>query len=270
MNIASITYDNQATLRDFAARKNITYAMLADPGSHTIRRFRMVDPDNTENNVPSYGMKDTAYPGYFVVNRKGVVIERFADPDYDNRRSGNALIGSLFPELLEPRGRPIAAPHLEVSLGASDTALTLGTKFTLLVDVRLPRDMHIYAPEVKGYIPVKVTLDPSQWIKSATAKYPVARMLHLKAIDETVPVYENEARITIDVLIANRTALMRMLNQAPDLTQPVTIDGKLEYQACDSKVCYFPTSVPLSWDVTVRLPDRERVAPENQAKPDGR
>ena len=65
--------------------------MLADPGSILIRKFRMVDPDNTENNVPAYGARNTAYPGYFVVNPAGVVTERFVDGRYDDRRTGNAM-----------------------------------------------------------------------------------------------------------------------------------------------------------------------------------
>ena len=30
---------------------------------------------------------------------------------------------------------------------------------------------------------------------------------------------------------------------------PLTVKGTLRYQACDDKVCYRPTNVPLEWTV---------------------
>ena len=50
--------------------------MLADPHSGTIRAFGMIDPDNSTDNSPEYGDRDTAYPGYFWIDRSGVVRER--------------------------------------------------------------------------------------------------------------------------------------------------------------------------------------------------
>jgi hypothetical protein len=41
----------------------------------------------------------------------------------------------------------------------------------------------------------------------------------------------------------------------------LTISGKLEYQACDSKICFLPTSVPVQWQLQVLPLDRQR-APE--------
>jgi hypothetical protein len=41
-----------------------------------------------------------------------------------------------------------------------------------------------------------------------------------------------------------------------------TITGKLAYQACDSKTCFLPASVPIQWQVQVLPLDRQR-APEN-------
>ena len=33
---------------------------------------------------------------------------------------------------------------------------------------------------------------------------------------------------------------------------PVKLTGKLEYQACDDKVCYAPTRVPVSFELAVK------------------
>ena len=38
----------------------------------------------------------------------------------------------------------------------------------------------------------------------------------------------------------------------------LTLTGRLDYQACDDAICYDPTSVPLSWTVTVAPHDMQR------------
>jgi len=262
LGIASISYDDQKVLAAFAARRQITFPMLADPGSNLIRRFRMIDPDNTTNNVPGYGAKDTAYPGYFVVNASGVVTERFVDGRYDDRRTGNAMVATLFPELLETGGRPIRASHVEIGLGQTDTAVTLGTRLQLLVDVKLPPGVHVYAPGVQGYRPIGLAFDASPWFRTLPPRYPSSRTLELMAIRETVPAYEGNARIVVDVIIANTTALMRTLAAG---SQPVTIAARFEYQACDDKVCYPPAVVPLAWRLSIALPDRTRAVQERKS-----
>ena len=241
--------------------------MLADPGSRFIREFDMIDPDNTENNVPSYGMRDTAYPGYFVVNPKGVVVERFVDARYDDRLSGTAVVAAMFPELLEANSAAVPAAHIGVRTGQTDVTIALGTHVRLLVEVAMPSGMHVYAPGVKGYRPIALNLDASRWIKSASPAYPPSRTMNLRAIKETVPVYVSKVRIHVDVVVANRTVLMRELLATPDRVMPVDVTARLSYQACDEKVCYFPAEVPLVWHFNVRLPDRTRVAPENQQRP---
>lgn len=259
LRIASISYDPPETLAAFAKRAGITYAMLADPGSRLIREFRMVDPDNTANNVPDYGAKDVAYPGYFVVSPSGRIVERFVDQRYDDRRTGNDVVATMFPELLEARGRPIAAPHIQVSLGQTDARVTLGAHLRLLVELALPRGVHVYAPGVAGYRPVELTFEPSPWFRVGAPAFPRAKTMTLKAIHETVPVFETQARITADVVIADTFALMRALAGAPERRQPIAVSGHLKYQACDDKVCFLPTDVPVSWDLDIGLPDQIRV-----------
>jgi hypothetical protein len=32
----------------------------------------------------------------------------------------------------------------------------------------------------------------------------------------------------------------------------IRVEGRLEYQACDDKVCYLPQSIPVSWTIALR------------------
>ena len=44
IGVASLSYDSEAVLRDFAQRKGITYPMLSDPQSKVIRAFDILNP----------------------------------------------------------------------------------------------------------------------------------------------------------------------------------------------------------------------------------
>ena len=44
----------------------------------------------------------------------------------------------------------------------------------------------------------------------------------------------------------------------------LTLTGRLDYQACDDRVCYDPASVPLSWTLTVSPLDRRRALASSQ------
>ena len=256
--MASVSYDDPEVLAAFAKRTGITFPMLSDPQSAFIRAFAMVDPDNTPDNVPADGKRDTAYPGYFVLNRTGGIVERFIDPRYDDRRTASGLVAEMFPELLEATGRTASTSHLNVHLGQSDLRVPLGARFRVFVDLELPERMHVYAPGVEGYRPVTIELAQSPWFKAAVPVFPQSRLLRLEAIKETVPVYHGKARVGVDVVLANTSALLRRLASADGHSEEIAITGTLSYQACDDKVCYRPSSVALRWELTAYLPDRQR------------
>jgi hypothetical protein len=254
-----VSYDDPEVLSVFAKRTDITYPMLSDPQSAFIRAFGMVDPDNTTNNVPADGKRDTAYPGYFVLDRTGRIVERFVDPRYDDRRTANGLVAEMFPELLEASGRTTATPHLKVHLGQSDIRVPLGARFRVFVDIDLPERMHVYAPGVEGYRPVAIDLAQSPWFKTESPVFPPSTLLRLEAIKETVPVYHGTVRVGVDVVMSNTRALLKRLASADGQAEAIEITGTLSYQACDDEVCYLPASLPLKWQLTTHLPDRERV-----------
>ena len=45
--------------------------------------------------------------------------------------------------------------------------------------------------------------------------------------------------------------------------ESLTIEGSLDYQACDDKVCFNPVSVPLTWTMNLKTLVTER-APQRQ------
>jgi hypothetical protein len=135
-----------------------------------------------------------------------------------------------------------------------------GSRISLIVDVDLPRRMHVYAPGVTGgYIPISYRVDDGgpAWV-ALPLDVPKPRTLHLKAINETVPVLEKTFRLTRDLVIGQEREVAPALG--PNRT--LTVKTEFRYQACDDRVCYTPQSVPVEYTFTVRRLDSQRAPRE--------
>jgi hypothetical protein len=242
-----------AILKYFTDRRKIEFPLLSDTDSKIIRAYDVLNHEATGQ------FQGMARPGFFFIDPKGVIREKFFEAKYRERLTGNNLIAKLFPELGEEVTDKVEAPHLQLALGQSDPTAVPGQVITLTAQVQLPSDVHVYAPGVKGYRPTRLVLDPIPELDPSPAVYPQSRILYLPAIQERVPVFEGKFRISQDVKVSSARAFSSSLG-ADGKTFKIT--GKLEYQACDSKICYLPTSVPLEWQLQVVPLDVQR-APED-------
>lgn len=163
---------------------------------------------------------------------------------------------------LEQGTRPVSVKtlYLEMKYYATKDVVQPGSRITLVADFVLPPKMHVYSPEVKGYIPIKLELDPSVNFTAQPAEYPPGELILLPAIKEIVPVYQERFRITQEVTMGSASALQPLISSQ----KPLAIRGKLSYQACDDKMCYLPQTMPLTWTLKVESSARE---PLTQPKP---
>jgi len=251
--VAAISYDSEEILRYFADRRKIEFPLLADPDSKIIRAYQVL---NTEA-VGQF--KGVARPGFFFVDAKGVIREKFFEAKYRDRISGNNVISKLFPELGEEVTGTVEAPHLQLAAEQSDRTGVPGSRITLIAEVRLPHDIHVYAPGTKGYKTVNLLMNAPPGLELTPAIYPRAKVLYMPAIQEQVPVFEGTFRIRQDLKVSSAAEFANSLGMDG---KTFTITGKFAYQACDSKTCFLPTSVPIEWKVRVLPLDRQR-APEN-------
>ena len=257
LKFAAISYDSEEILRFFSDRRKIDYPMLADPDSETIRAYRVLNAEAT-------GMqKGFARPGYFFIDPDGIIREKFFEAKYRERLTGNSLLSKLFPELGEEVVDTVEAPRLQVALEQSDRAGVPGARITLAAEIRLPQDVHVYAPGVEGYRPTHLVIDPMPQMDFQPAVYPPSKILYLPAIKEKVPVFEGRFRIRQDVKVSSAAEFWGSLGKDG---KSFTISGKLEYQACDKTTCYLPAAVPLKWQIQVFPLDRTRAPVEIRHK----
>ena len=149
LKLAAISYDSPAILKDFAQRHKIEFPLLADPNSEIIRTFNVL-------NTAAKGMtKGMAYPGFFYVDASGVIREKYFTPKYTDRLTANNVISKLFPELGVEVTQEIKTPHLQLILAQSDRSVIPGGRVSLIAEIELPPDVHVYSPGVQGYKPIQ-------------------------------------------------------------------------------------------------------------------
>lgn len=249
IKLAAISYDSPAILKDFANRHTIDYPLLADPESKMIASFGVLNPEADGM------MKGMALPGYFYIGTDGVIREKYFEAKYTDRFTANNVLAKLFPELAEGVNQRVEAPYLNLELSQSDRAVVPGSRFSLLAQVGLPQDVHVYAPGVMGYKPIQLKLGLSPDLEFTPTVYPPSKVLYLDAIKEQVPVFEGTFRITSEVKISANPDFVKSLGSTGKM---MSIAGKLQYQACDKTTCYLPTSIPVTWQLQILPLDRQR------------
>jgi hypothetical protein len=151
---------------------------------------------------------------------------------------------------------PLAGPapvrndtmHLTVQTSISDTVVTPGKKLSIAFDVTPKRLMHVYAPGKHDYQVIAVKVDPQPWLKVEPTVYPPSEIYHFKELDEKVETYGKPFKLVQGLTILDTPAAKKALASA----SPIKVSGRLEYQACDDKVCYAPTRIPVSFALTVK------------------
>ncbi|MEJ2245947.1 MAG: protein-disulfide reductase DsbD family protein [Acidobacteriota bacterium] len=85
---------------------------------------------------------------------------------------------------------------------ASQYAVRPGNRISIILDIELPENMHIYAEGAEGYTPVSLNIQEDPVLKIHDPDYPDAKIMYLEAIKERVPIYEHRVRISRDVTVS--------------------------------------------------------------------
>jgi hypothetical protein len=251
LGLAAISYDSTAILKTFAEREHIDFVLLSDVDSKVIRSYGILN-DTVQKDSPAYGIP---YPGTYVVDAGGAVIAKYFEDDFRVRDTTASILLRTFG--IEPeKQEPVQAKHVQLVISGGYVPLRPSQRVSLVVNVRIPKRLHVYAPGVPDdYIPIALATQPSPAFQADPVYYPSAMNLRLPVIHATVPVYEGSFRLVETITLADAQHLEPLLDQDRNLT----ITGEFSYQACDDRRCYIPETIPLKWTLHVLPFDRTRV-----------
>ncbi len=249
--VGSISYDPVAVLREFAARRGITYPMLSDPDSVIIRAFGLFN-EQVEPGTRDYGVP---HPAIFFVDRAGTVVRKYMEEKYYHRQA--------LATILAEEGEPADLQTFSQSSGeqVAVRALALqrevypGNRFTLAVDVEPRPGVHVYGPGAgAGYRPLALRIHPQPYMAVDEPVYPAPDGTWTSPLEERVPVYTRGVRVRVEVALGTRQELKPVYEAGGTLE----VTGIVSLQACSETVCWAPQDVAVTWTLTLLPPDLER------------
>jgi Disulphide bond corrector protein DsbC/AhpC/TSA family len=256
--VAAISYDSVAVLHNFAERRGIHFPLLSDPDSKLVRELGILN-ETVPKDSPFFGVP---YPGTFVVNAQGVITAKYFEDDFRERYTSADILARQFGVQLQAGRSEVEGKQLKLLASASNLVVGAGQRVSLVLDIEMKPNVHVYAPGVEGYIPIDWKMKESDVVVAHEVSYPASEKLHLAAIDETVPVYRDRFRLARDITIGQDAKVRPLV----DSSGKFTVEGTLRYQACDDRICYIPQELAVKWVFQYAEFDRERVPVELRRK----
>jgi peroxiredoxin len=268
LGLVGISYDSQEILAAFSQQHGITFPLLSDVGSDTIKRYGILNtvaeeglgPNGTDPEViaqvklyvsangANERQRGIPFPGTFIVDRGGRVKARFFEDSYTVRNT----VSNIRVRLNEPNTSVVAtrieSQQLDVVTYPSDAAIAPGNRFSVVAQITPHKGVHVYAPGAKNYKVIDLKVLPAKYIRTLKPVYPRSEIYFFKPLNERVPTFQKPFTISQDVVLdgqaSTRTALAKQTS--------MTIGGVLTYQACDDRLCYDQVTLPLSWTVGLK------------------
>jgi hypothetical protein len=237
-------------LQRFVQAYGIEYPMLSDIGSKVIRAFGILNTNIPEDHPMLYGIP---FPGDYLIAPDGTVRDKLFLPNYEHRPSAS--------EMTMRHGSGAGANSVEIKTDVLRATISLSTdrcfpgqELGLSLEVHLEPGWHIYGePLPKNYQSTILQFD-DPLVREQSLEMPPARPVLLKALDETLPVYEGEIRAQGKLAIKWSPPMpAKFLEPLGPPIEPGVhhIDGALRFQPCSDLVCEPPQTLKFQLPLTI-------------------
>lgn len=239
-----MSYDPVATLAAFADEHGITYPLLSDEGSQVIEQLGLlneyIEVMQAHEERPIEPKHDgLPYPGTFVIDEDGVVIDKQFEANHRVRPSGLSLLEDLGGSDLIERAIVDEAGsdgvRVAAWLGSAHYREMQIQRLHLTLDI--PEDLHVYGePIPDGYVPLTFELGPGGSVTpTGKPELPEPQPFRLEGLEERFVVHRGRLEISLPFRVEAQVAYVE-----------VTLTA--QFQACSDTVCHPPKQL------TLRLP----------------
>jgi AhpC/TSA family/Thiol:disulfide interchange protein DsbD, N-terminal len=251
INAATVTYDSREALQRFTAAYKIEYPMLSDVGSKVIRAFGILNTNVPPDHKMMYGIP---WPGDYLLAPDGTVRDKAFLPSYEHRVTASAVLVRNF-------GADAAVNSVELKTDALTAVVSLsadrcfpGQELGVALRVHLNPGWHIYGQPLPASYQTTELSFASALIDEQSLAMPAAAPMELKALGETLPVYENELQALGRVHVRWSPPMpAKFLLALGEQIQPGLhqIEGALRFQACNDQVCEPPQTLTFKLPLTI-------------------
>jgi len=251
IGLAAVTSDAPAITSEFSDLAGLRYPLLADTGARYIERIGIRNTNVEEHDGGINGGR-FAFPGHFLLDASGVIVDKLFTDDLRHRASATTLVFRHHGEGSASTGIDIQADAFDARLVLATGRVQTGQEIAFAASFRVKPGWHLYgSPLPKGYVPLAIAFD-EQLLALQEFALPAARPMRLDALGETLPVYEGDfegqgrVRLKWSPPVHGTRFIAGVRPELEALqTQPgdYRLRGRLTYQACDDSSCGMPTSL---------------------------
>jgi len=250
IKLYAVSYDEADALAEFARHHRITYPLLSDKGSKVIRGYGIQNRFITKDQVPFYGIP---FPGTYLVDEDGLVLEKFFNRNLAARESAEAVIDRGLGEILlsdeEPTDRGGGDDvRITATYHGGGGNLKAAVVRQLVVRFELVPGLHIYdEPVPEGMVATLIEIQGPLGLHTDEVIKQPTKPLQLPGLDAELHVWEDRTDFIIPVWADSR--LVSLVEELP--TEEVSITVRVHYQACDDRTCRIPETETLTVTVPV-------------------
>lgn len=235
-----LSYDAVPVLAAFAEKRGITFPLLSDEGSQTIRELGLLNQHVAEQHA-FYGiqMRDEhqgiPYPGTFVLDEDGVITDKRFEQSYRVRPTAPIFSELAFGPSAEVPEEAARVPGSGVLVEAwTDVpAYRPYQQVRLHVQVTLAPGHHAYVrPVPEGFVPFGVDVDPLDGLTVEAPEWPPGRPFRVSGLDEEFFVVEGTVRLVVPLLFTKNLG-------------STVVRAAVRYQTCTEAECFPPASAPV-------------------------
>lgn len=145
------------------------------------------------------------------------------------------------------------APKVTGQFVLDANAVHAGSTVKAAVVAEIPQGYHVndHVPSLDYLIPTELKLEPAPPFTVGATKYPKGSPQKFSFLDTPISVYQGKLVVGAEISVASSAR-----------PGTYTLKGSLDYQACNDRACFPPTSLPLTLAVKV-VPRSEAVKPAN-------